>query len=769
MPVDTTAPRRWTKFARSTPLGIGMAFACVVTETAVATGDSSNDCPLVDDQQIRIQSPADVTSMRSALRQYIWGQPSLPTNAAVVVTPNVPSPIGCSSGVLDHVDALRIDMPTASAGTVVGNAWHFVPATANGVVRRDRLVVVHNGHMVGDACSYAFADGEDGLNWSATRPYAGLQMTINALLADGYDVLAVSMPQFVAEQCTFDHGTLFAAENAPPAGSGMRYFLDPTLRSLNYLLDQHAFVDVSMTGLSGGGWTTTVYAAVDPRIRLSIPVAGSIPLHLRNGAKASAFPGLLAGAYAHDARTTRDASPQADCSANTGDAEQTDPTMYTLAGYPELYLLGAYGEDREQIQILNRNDGCCFGEAQHYDPAAYDSDLRSYERAVRERLAAIGNPASFSVRIDEQAAIHQISRDATHAVILTELNRARDRIGATNSDNLFVRGANGNILQRVGQAWNDTGLDSSGTPAVVENTAHGVDVVYRDASNRPRFAYHDGTSWVSVALIASDGSANLPRGRVIGAPVAVASANGGFDVFALGAGAGSSPGADLYRWEVSPLGQHLELVAPANLAVGRIATLAGDSTSDPIAYLRNAEYATTDPAPIPPYATSCIERPITLYAAPQPPRNPSIPLERLPLSPGLSSFAAARRYEDTIRLYYTSQSGELWEASSASGASPWLATRISGSMPMALTGTPAVSTTTEGLLQVHVRTQDSKLVRFAWEVGEVWQAETIDVQGGTRLRDSPTAIAGGVAWTGIDGKVYTRIGDRVFTDGFDGN
>ena len=30
-------------------------------------------------------------------------------------------------------------------------------------------------------------------------------------------------------------------------------------------------------GLSGGGWTTTMAAALAPRIELSLPVAGSIP------------------------------------------------------------------------------------------------------------------------------------------------------------------------------------------------------------------------------------------------------------------------------------------------------------------------------------------------------------------------------------------------------------------------------------------------------------------------------------------------------------
>ena len=30
-----------------------------------------------------------------------------------------------------------------------------------------------------------------------------------------------------------------------------------------------------------GGWTTTVYAAIDPRVTRSYPVAGSLPIPLR--------------------------------------------------------------------------------------------------------------------------------------------------------------------------------------------------------------------------------------------------------------------------------------------------------------------------------------------------------------------------------------------------------------------------------------------------------------------------------------------------------
>lgn len=39
---------------------------------------------------------------------------------------------------------------------------------------------------------------------------------------------------------------------------------------------------IAMTGLSGGGWTTTVMGALDTRIQLSVPVAGSMPCDFRH-------------------------------------------------------------------------------------------------------------------------------------------------------------------------------------------------------------------------------------------------------------------------------------------------------------------------------------------------------------------------------------------------------------------------------------------------------------------------------------------------------
>ena len=56
----------------------------------------------------------------------------------------------------------------------------------------------------------------------------------------------------------------------------LRFFLEPVVRSINYAVSL-GYTRIVMAGLSGGGWTTTMLAAIDPRITLAMPVAGSIP------------------------------------------------------------------------------------------------------------------------------------------------------------------------------------------------------------------------------------------------------------------------------------------------------------------------------------------------------------------------------------------------------------------------------------------------------------------------------------------------------------
>jgi hypothetical protein len=345
----------------------------LVAVTLNARGASTEQA-LVDDRQISIKTESDLSQLRLRLIRFIWGQDHLPDrmpdNASPAESPtaNVPN--------LEKVQSITIAME-AGQQTV---AYHYIPRNRN-----RRLVVVHQGHVC-----------ETGA--------AGVGDVIRDLVRSGYEVLAMNMPRCRTGDCSADcttaHNEMFASIHVPQ-GSPLKFFLEPIVVSLNYLQthgsDGSGYVDLNMVGLSGGGWTTTVYAAIDPRITLSFPVAGTLPLYLRSG-------------------------------GSVGDVEQTLPDFYRLAGYLDLYVLGSSGAGRRQVQILNERDDCCFGMAQHKTPASYKEDLKSYERLVQQKLARLGAGA-FKLEIDSIAPNHMISRHASTNLILHELNQSQHENG----------------------------------------------------------------------------------------------------------------------------------------------------------------------------------------------------------------------------------------------------------------------------------------------------------------------------------------------------
>ena len=61
----------------------------------------------------------------------------------------------------------------------------------------------------------------------------------------------------------------------------MKLFIEPIQINLTFLGKEYDFKQYSMIGLSGGGWTTVVYSAIDDRISNSFSIASSIPFYLR--------------------------------------------------------------------------------------------------------------------------------------------------------------------------------------------------------------------------------------------------------------------------------------------------------------------------------------------------------------------------------------------------------------------------------------------------------------------------------------------------------
>lgn len=117
--------------------------------------------------------------------------------------------------------------------------------------------------------------------------------------------------------------------------SALPIFLLPSLLTVDLISSSSPTTPILMTGLSGGGWSTHIASALDPRIRFSVAVAGSVP--------------------------------------NQGsDFEQTHPALVGL-GWPFIYALSANPPGREAYHVLAFDDPCCFDQAY---PTDWIADVR---------------------------------------------------------------------------------------------------------------------------------------------------------------------------------------------------------------------------------------------------------------------------------------------------------------------------------------------------------------------------------------------------------
>lgn len=305
---------------------------------------------------ISIGTPADAAALRARTIAVVWGQPGLPSRLPARVLRGV-SDERWSGKSLARIDELQVVMDFGLESRI----YHFVPATPN-----NKVVLYHEGHA-GD-----FHD---------SKPQ------IQRLLDEGYSVLGFSMPLLgLNNQPTVDlprlgrvrlmeHGQLQFL--SPAHGHPVQYFLEPVIVALNYLEKNFAYSSVSMMGISGGGWTTTLAAAVDTRIQNSFPVAGSLPIYLRSGVP-----------------------------NDWGDFEQTAAEIYRTTNYLDMYVLGAQGDGRRQLQVLNQFDPCCFA----------GTKSQTYSDIVSRRVQALGS-GSYDLYLDDTHKKHAISEAALDRII----------------------------------------------------------------------------------------------------------------------------------------------------------------------------------------------------------------------------------------------------------------------------------------------------------------------------------------------------------------
>jgi hypothetical protein len=310
---------------------------------------------------IAIHSAGDVVRKRESVIEFLWGDAGFPSELMPVeVSGDIHDPDFDTLRNLERIDRLKVSMEFGLNSLV----YHFVPEVANGSV-----ALYHQGH-----------GGKFNIGSS----------TIQAFLEQGYNVYALSMPLLgmnnkpVAQTEQFGKILLISSHEfmtflIPEKGHAVKYFMEPVAATVNYAMqfEPHRVV---MAGLSGGGWTTTLYAAIDPRIQNSFPVAGSLPVYLR--------------------------SQDLMKSGTLGDFEQRVPGLYQRANYLELYLMGSFGANRSQLQILNEFDACCFG----------GRGFNSYESILKDRLRLLGE-GRYGVYLDSSHRLHQVSPEAMNVIL----------------------------------------------------------------------------------------------------------------------------------------------------------------------------------------------------------------------------------------------------------------------------------------------------------------------------------------------------------------
>ena len=311
---------------------------------------------------IQVNTEDDVKNKRIALIEYMWKyRTTLPNTLPSDIEKNISDNEFDNMTNLKQINKIYVDMEHKVNSIV----YHFISNSSN-----NELVILHNGHSGG---------------------FHEQKITIQELLDKNYDVIAFSMPllglnnQPIIEESNFgqirlvNHNTFHFIENKN--FSPMKFFVHPITLSLNYVENQFAYDSINMIGISGGGWTTTLYAAIDDRISKSFSIAGSLPISLRMESK------------------------------DIGDYEQTHSEFYTIANYLELYVMGSYGENRKQMHIFNKFDPCCFS-----------GDLsKNYEDIIKDRLIILGK-GQFDIEIDESNTKHSISKNAL-AKIFAELEK----------------------------------------------------------------------------------------------------------------------------------------------------------------------------------------------------------------------------------------------------------------------------------------------------------------------------------------------------------
>ncbi|WP_179371824.1 hypothetical protein [Nitrosopumilus ureiphilus] len=316
---------------------------------------------------IHIKTVDDISKLRNNLIDFIWSGDDFPNSKLPdSIQTNISNSLYDNFTNLKRIDQINVMMEY----DVNSISYLFVPESSN-----NKLIIYHQGHA-GD-----FYKGKDTIQFFLEKNYAVLAFSMPLLGMNNQPILEI--PNIGTIKLT-SHEHLRFLESSQ--FSPIKFFVEPIAVSLNYLDENYDFSSYDMIGISGGGWTTTLYPAIDDRISQSYSIAGSVPIYLRS-------------------------IPQ-----NYGDYEQWLPELYKNANYLDLYIMNSYGDDRKFVQIFNKYDSCCFsGEL-----------YKSYENEIKESLSQL-KKGQFDIYLDNTHKKHIISKFSLEKILDSISNNTRSK------------------------------------------------------------------------------------------------------------------------------------------------------------------------------------------------------------------------------------------------------------------------------------------------------------------------------------------------------
>ena len=312
------------------------------------------------DSLIKIDNKSDIDQKRNFLTEFFWDVGSLQRVIDKSPLPQVEYDIS-DSRYSDFQNLNRIDKLTVEMEYGINSiSYLFIREVSN-----EKLILYHQGHG-GD-----FILGQETIQYFLNRDFTVLASTMPLVGMNNQPIVEIDGFGKI-KLISHEQLNLLKTNGFNP----MRLFIDPIQINLTFLHKEYAFQQYSMIGISGGGWTTVIYSAIDERISDSFSVAGSMPFYLRVNDR------------------------------DIGDYEQTNTDLYQNVNYLEFYVLSGYGEKRTHIQIFNKNDPCCFS----------GNGYETYEFIIKDKISQLGN-GDFQVFVDNTHNEHKISDTALEYII----------------------------------------------------------------------------------------------------------------------------------------------------------------------------------------------------------------------------------------------------------------------------------------------------------------------------------------------------------------